>query len=318
MTVDHEYSKYHRILSEYCYSNYFVKTFRCESSSICETVMLIALLTLLICSGHADADIPKSDFMWGVATAAYQIEGATAIDGRGPSIWDEFVKLPNKTKLGDDGDIADKSYYLYNVDTQLIKDLGVKYYRFSISWSRIFPEGIGQINQAGIDHYNAVIDSLLDAGIYPMVTLYHWDLPLALEKEYGGWLSSDMETFFARYAEVCFSEFGDRVKYWITVNEVHSALLPLVIVICILCNCCVLTYLPVQNTHLISLNTLYLLSLNTLYLLSLTTAPPCLPSLLTSLGVTCAPIAMDFRPQWLRVRCACSRAMLRQADLRPG
>jgi hypothetical protein len=245
-------SLFRAVLLYYIYS--------CESSSICETVMLIALLTLLICSGHADADIPKSNFMWGVATAAYQIEGATAIDGRGPSIWDEFVKLPNKTKLGDDGDIADKSYYLYNVDTQLIKDLGVKYYRFSISWSRIFPDGIGQINQAGIDHYNAVIDSLLDAGIYPMVTLYHWDLPLALEKEYGGWLSSDMETFFARYAEVCFSEFGDRVKYWITVNEVHSALLPLVIVIYILCNCCVLSYLPVQNTHLISLNTLYLLS----------------------------------------------------------
>lgn len=166
--------------------------------------------------------------MWGVATAAYQIEGATDVDGRGPSIWDEFVSLPNKTKLGDNGNMADQSYYMYDVDTQLTKDLGVKYYRFSIAWSRILPDGIGRINRAGIDHYNDVIDSLVTAGISPIVTLYHWDLPLSLEKKYGGWLSPDMELFFVEYAKVCFSEFGDRVKYWITVNEVifvHHAIM---------------------------------------------------------------------------------------------
>lgn len=161
-----------------------------------------------------------SDFMWGVATAAYQIEGAATADGRGESIWDEFSKLPNRTKNEENGDTADWSYYLYNVDTQLIKDLGVKYYRFSISWSRILPNGTGQINQAGIDHYNSVINALVAAGISPIVTLYHWDLPLSLDKHHGGWLNPDMETFFVEYASICFAEFGDRVKYWITVNEV--------------------------------------------------------------------------------------------------
>lgn len=180
---------------------------------------LVILCTLLRYSDSTD-EWDLKDFQWGVATAAYQIEGATQTDGRGPSIWDEFVKLPNKIKNGENGDVADNSYHMFDVDTKLIQDLGAKYYRFSISWSRVLPDGTGTINQAGIDHYNDVINQLIGAGISPVVTLYHWDLPLALEKNIDGWLNPRIENYFAEYAQICFSEFGDRVKHWITINEV--------------------------------------------------------------------------------------------------
>lgn len=162
---------------------------------------------------------PEERFVWGVATAAYQIEGAVADGGRGPTIWDSFAALPGKTDKGDTGEIADGSYYRIKEDVQLIKDMGLSSYRFSIAWSRIMPTGEMPINQAGIDHYNTLFDELERQGIEPLVTLYHWDLPSALEEKYEGWLSPDLERHFAFYADVCFAAFGDRVKMWTTINE---------------------------------------------------------------------------------------------------
>ena len=157
--------------------------------------------------------------MWGVATAAYQIEGAVTDGGRGQTIWDSFAALPGKTDKGDTGEIADGSYYRIREDVQLIKNMGLSSYRFSIAWSRIMPTGEMPVNQAGIDHYNLLLDELESQGIEPLVTLYHWDLPSALEEKYEGWLSPDIENQFALYADVCFAAFGDRVKMWTTINE---------------------------------------------------------------------------------------------------
>lgn len=122
----------------------------------------------------------------------------------------------------ENADIADNSYYMYMEDIQLIKNMGIKYYRFSISWSRILPHGNGLINQAGIDHYNNIINNLLDNDIQPVVTIYHWDLPQALEDQYEGWLNKQIIKDFEYYADICFSSFGDRVKWWITINEVSQ------------------------------------------------------------------------------------------------
>lgn len=165
-------------------------------------------------------ELSKEPFLWGVATAAYQTEGATNVGGRGESIWDRYTKLqPSRIRNGDTGDVADGSYYKWKDDIALIKEMGLNAYRFSISWSRIIPDGSGEINLEGISHYNEVIDELLRNNIEPLVTLYHWDLPQALEDKYNGWLDPQIETDFARYADVCFSSFGDRVKRWITLNE---------------------------------------------------------------------------------------------------
>jgi beta-glucosidase len=158
-------------------------------------------------------------FFWGVATAAYQTEGATAEDGRGPSIWDTFSALPGKIHNGDTGAIADDSYHKIAEDVQLIKAMGLKSYRFSISWSRIMPTGRPPVNPAGVAHYRALLDALHAAGITPLVTLYHWDLPQALEDRYRGWLSPQIEDDFVNYADTCFAAFGDRVKLWTTFNE---------------------------------------------------------------------------------------------------
>jgi beta-glucosidase len=158
-------------------------------------------------------------FLWGTATAAYQIEGAANIDGREPSIWDLYSKIPGKIANNDNGDIADDSYNQYEKDVQLLKQLGVNAYRFSVAWTRIIPKGYGEINQAGIDHYNKVINLLLENSIEPVVTLFHWDLPQGLEDRYSGLLSPLFETDFANFADVCFKAFGDRVKKWITLNE---------------------------------------------------------------------------------------------------
>lgn len=119
------------------------------------------------------------------------------------------------------GDIADLSYFKYLLDTQLIVDLNIKYYRFSISWSRILPKGKGKINQIGINHYNKLINNLIKNNITPVVTLYHWDLPQSLEDEYSGWLNPQIQLDFLNFADICFSLFGDRVKWWITINEVN-------------------------------------------------------------------------------------------------
>lgn len=161
---------------------------------------------------------PK-DFVWGTATSAYQIEGAYNRDGKGPSIWDAFTKIPNRILNGDTGDVACNHYNNFKNDIQLMKNLGIKAYRFSISWTRIMPSGKGVINQAGVKFYNELIDALLDANITPWVTLYHWDLPLALQLEEDGWLNPKIQDYFTDYADVCFENFGDRVKNWITINE---------------------------------------------------------------------------------------------------
>ena len=160
---------------------------------------------------------PK-DFLWGVATAAYQVEGATDKDGRGPSIWDTFSQTPGKTHKGHTGDVACDQYHRYKEDTALMQELGVDSYRFSISWSRIIPTGRGDINREGIAYYHRLIDTLLAANIKPSVTLYHWDLPQALEDE-GGWNNRQVAYDFLEYARICFKEYADKVPIWITVNE---------------------------------------------------------------------------------------------------
>ena len=162
---------------------------------------------------------PK-DFIWGTATSAYQIEGAAAIDGRGPSIWDTFCQQDGKVLNGDTGDVACDHYHRYQEDVALMAEMGVKAYRFSISWSRLLPNGKSDsLNQNGVDFYNNLIDECLKQGIIPWVTLYHWDLPDAIEAETGGWLDRSTVDLFAEYAKLCFELFGDRVKNWITLNE---------------------------------------------------------------------------------------------------
>ncbi|KAL3752090.1 hypothetical protein ACJRO7_012847 [Eucalyptus globulus] len=164
-------------------------------------------------------------FLFGTASAAYQYEGAANEDGRGPSIWDYFThKYPGKIADGSNGDVAIDSYHRYKEDVGIMKEMGLDAYRFSISWSRILPKGKleGGINKEGVQYYNNLINELLAHGIQPFVTLFHWDLPQALDEEYGGFLSSHVVDDFRDYVEVCFKEFGDRVKHWITLNEPWS------------------------------------------------------------------------------------------------
>jgi len=160
---------------------------------------------------------PK-DFVWGAATASYQIEGAWDEDGKGESIWDRFSHTPGKVDNGDTGDVACDHYHRWREDVALMKDLGLNAYRFSIAWSRIFPEGRGAINQAGIDFYSELVDTLLAEGIEPFATLYHWDLPQVLEDK-GGWPDRMVVDAFVEYADVVTRALGDRVKNWTTFNE---------------------------------------------------------------------------------------------------
>lgn len=159
------------------------------------------------------------DFIWGTATSSYQIEGAWQEDGKGPSIWDAFCLIPGKVKKQENGNLACDHYHRWREDIALMKDMGIKAYRFSISWPRILPDGKGKINPQGVAFYSDLIDELLKNDIEPWVTLYHWDLPLALHMEEDGWLSTGIANHFARYADICFGLFGDRVKNWITLNE---------------------------------------------------------------------------------------------------
>jgi beta-galactosidase len=161
---------------------------------------------------------PK-DFTWGGATSSYQIEGAHDEDGKGPSIWDVFCMIPGKVANGDTGNIACDHYHRIKEDVALMKKLGLKAYRFSIAWPRIMPAGTGKVEARGIAFYNRLIDELLKNDIEPWVTLYHWDLPAALEFEIDGWVGDGISDAFAAYADVCFKAFGDRVKNWITINE---------------------------------------------------------------------------------------------------
>ncbi len=166
---------------------------------------------------------PKG-FLFGAATAAYQIEGAHDSDGRGPSIWDTFSHRPGKIRNNDNGDVACSHYHRYKEDVALMKELGLGAYRLSTSWPRIFPEGTGRINRKGCDFYSYLVDELLEKNIVPFVTLYHWDLPQALQDR-GGWANRDCAGWFGEYVEAVVKLFGDRVKHWITLNEpsAHAA-----------------------------------------------------------------------------------------------
>src|SRR5215212_10272138 len=167
---------------------------------------------------YAPALFPK-DFVWGTATSAYQIEGAVNDDGRGRSIWDTFSHMPGKIGDGGNADRANDHFHRYKEDVRLIKDLGVKAYRFSIAWPRVFPEGTGAPNPKGLDFYNRLLDELLANGIEPYATLYHWDLPQALQDRVGGWQSSETSKAFADYAGYVAERLSDRVKYIFTLNE---------------------------------------------------------------------------------------------------
>jgi beta-glucosidase len=158
------------------------------------------------------------DFVWGAATSSYQIEGAVSEDGRGESIWDRFTSRPGAILGGDDGRVACDSYHRYREDVRLMRELGLNGYRFSIAWPRVLPEGRGRLNAAGLDHYDRFVDALLEAGIEPFVTLYHWDLPQALEDE-GGWPARGIVDAYAEYVEAVVARLGDRVRHWITQCE---------------------------------------------------------------------------------------------------
>jgi len=157
-------------------------------------------------------------FVWGCATASYQIEGAWNEDGKGESIWDRFCHTPGHIKDGDTGDVACDHYHRYREDVALMKELGLKGYRFSISWPRVFPQGRGQVNPKGLDFYSRLVDELLAAGITPFPTLYHWDLPQALHDQ-GGWADRDTAQHFADYCATVVDHLGDRVKSWMIFNE---------------------------------------------------------------------------------------------------
>ncbi|MCG5471416.1 beta-glucosidase [Micromonospora sp. LAH09] len=158
------------------------------------------------------------NFGWGAATSAYQIEGAAKEDGRGESVWDTFSRVPGRTRNGDTGDVAADHYHRYAEDLDLMRDLGLRSYRFSISWPRIQPDGTGAPNQRGLDFYRRLLDGLHERGITPMATLFHWDLPQALQ-DAGGWESRETALRFADYADAVFEALGDRVPAWLTINE---------------------------------------------------------------------------------------------------
>ncbi|MEM7104322.1 MAG: GH1 family beta-glucosidase [Bacteroidota bacterium] len=159
------------------------------------------------------------DFIWGSATSSFQIEGASATDGKGPSIWDAFCMIPGKVDNNDHGQIACDHYHKMKDDVAMMKAMGLKAYRFSIAWPRIFPSGTDEINEKGVQFYSDLIDTLIENDIEPWITLFHWDLPLALEIEKDGWLNASIIEAFTQYADLCFERFGGRVKNWITFNE---------------------------------------------------------------------------------------------------
>src|SRR5918911_5025280 len=164
-------------------------------------------------------------FVWGAATSAYQVEGAVDDDARGESIWDRFSHMPGKVANGETGDVTSDHYHRWEEDVAIMAELGIAAYRFSIAWPRLFPTGRQPLNRAGFAFYDRLVDRLLEQGIIPAPTLYHWDLPAALEDE-GGWLTRDTADRFGEYAAACFELAGDRVTTWFTINEpwVASAL----------------------------------------------------------------------------------------------
>jgi beta-glucosidase len=168
-------------------------------------------------SENGQARFPEG-FVWGAATASYQIEGAVAEGGRRPSIWDTFAHTPGKVFGGDTGDVADDHYHRYDQDVALLADLGATHYRFSLAWPRLQPDGRGPLNPAGADFYERLVDALLAKGVQPWVTLYHWDLPQALE-DAGGWPAREVASRFAEYAGLAYERLRDRVVHWTTLNE---------------------------------------------------------------------------------------------------
>ena len=180
-----------------------------------------------------NVQFPKG-FLWGSATSAYQIEGSPLADGAGPSIWQRFAHTPNMMVNGDTGDIACDHYNRMESDVALMRELGMQAYRFSVSWSRVLPEGKGRVNEKGLGFYDRLVDTLLKNNITPLLTLYHWDLPAALDDR-GGWLNPDIADWFADYTRVMVRKLDDRVKFWATLNEpwvvtdggyLHGALAP--------------------------------------------------------------------------------------------
>jgi len=160
-----------------------------------------------------------SDFLWGAASAAYQVEGAWNADGKALSVWDVFTKIPGKTFQGSNGDVAVDHYHRYKEDIALMAEMRLKAYRFSVSWPRVFPRGRGDVNKAGLEFYSNLVDELLSHGIEPILTLYHWDVPQALMEEYGAWESRQIIEDFANYCITLYKHFGDRVRYWVSLNE---------------------------------------------------------------------------------------------------
>lgn len=169
---------------------------------------------------HDKLDKFPEGFLWGAASAAYQIEGGWDVDGKGPSIWDHFTKIPGKTFQGTNGDIAVDHYHRYKEDVRLMAEMGLKAYRFSVAWSRILPSGKGgEVNEKGLLFYENLIDELKRYDIEPVLTLYHWDIPQALQDEYQGWESREVIDDFDHYARILFERFKDKVKYWVSFNE---------------------------------------------------------------------------------------------------
>ncbi len=168
---------------------------------------------------QASAAFPK-DFWWGAASASYQVEGAANEDGRKPSVWDTFSKTPGRVRTGESGDVACDHYHRYKDDVKLMAELGIKHYRFSISWPRVIPDGRGAVNEKGLDFYRRLADELLAAGITPHATLFHWDSPQALEDRYGSWRSREIAQDFADYCTATVRALGDRITHWMTINEI--------------------------------------------------------------------------------------------------
>jgi beta-glucosidase len=200
------------------------RTFLKSAATLAAAPALSPLLDAAAQTGSTAPPIPRrfpQNFIWGTATAAYQVEGAVHEDGRGPSVWDTFSHTPGKTHAGDTGDVADDFYHRYKEDIQLMQRLGCKGFRFSVAWTRIFPDGTGTPNQKGIDFYKRLTDALHQAGIEPFCTLFHWDLPQALQDK-GGWSNRATSQAFADYAHYTAGQLSDRVSHWMTINEFDS------------------------------------------------------------------------------------------------
>ncbi|PIM97923.1 Beta-glucosidase, lactase phlorizinhydrolase [Handroanthus impetiginosus] len=197
---------------------------KCTIFSRCLILLLLWAISEVKCSIQEQSDIKRTDFpngfLFGAATSAYQIEGAFLEDGKGLSNWDAYCRITGSIADGRNGDVADDHYHRYMEDIEIMHSLGLTAYRLSISWSRILPRGrLGEVNQVAVMFYNKIIDNLLLRGIEPFVTIYHFEHPQEFEERFGGWLSPLMQDEYVHFAKTCFENFGDRVKYWITINE---------------------------------------------------------------------------------------------------